>query len=105
MTPSPSESPSFEEALSELERILRSLDDGATTLEESLSRYERGVSLLKHCYAQLRDAQQRIQMVAGIDPEGNPQLQPFQHSPSTEVAKTDEKRRNVRKPPEGGGLY
>ncbi len=105
MDPSPSESVSFEEALAELERILRSLEDGTTSLEESLSRYERGVTLLKHCYGQLRDAEQRIQLVSGIDGEGKPQLQPFEHSASTDVAKKDEKRRNVRKPPEGGGLY
>ena len=74
-----SESPSFEEALAELEQIVRALEDGTITLEESLARYERGVGLLRGCYAQLQAAEQRITLLAGLDPEGKPVLQPFDH--------------------------
>jgi exodeoxyribonuclease VII small subunit len=49
MSPPSSESLSFEQALVELERILRNLEDGTTSLEESLAQYERGVGLLKGC--------------------------------------------------------
>ena len=52
--------PQFEEALAELDGILRELEDGTTTLEDALSRYERGVALLRQCYGQLRDAEQRV---------------------------------------------
>ena len=51
----PTPLPSFEKALAELEKILRDLEDGTTTLDEALARYERGVGLLKQCYGQLRD--------------------------------------------------
>ena len=72
--------PTFEVALAELERVLRSLEDGATTLDEGLAQYERGVGLLKNCYVRLRDAEQRITQLAGVDAEGKPVIQPFEHT-------------------------
>ena len=39
----------FEHALAELDRVLRDLEDGTTTLEDALARYERGVALVKQC--------------------------------------------------------
>ncbi len=86
----------FEDALAELEQVVRDLEDGAVGLEESLSRYERGVGLIKACYAQLRDAEQRILLVTGADDEGKPILQPFQHA-ATESAGTEVKRPGSRK--------
>jgi exodeoxyribonuclease VII small subunit len=86
MTPSPSDSLTFEKALADLERILRNLEDGTTSLEESLAQYERGVALLKGCYQHLRDAEQRILKLAGVDEEGKPMLEPFEHSASLEAA-------------------
>lgn len=106
MSPSPAETPTFEAALAELDRILRSLEDGATTLEESLAQYERGVGLLKRCYQQLRDAEQRIVLLSGVDAEGRPALQPFDHAATAEPPKTDDKRRSARaKPKEPDSLY
>jgi exodeoxyribonuclease VII small subunit len=84
MSPPSSESLPFEQALSELERILRNLEDGTSSLEESLAQYERGVGLLKGCYQQLRDAEQRIVKVAGVDAEGKPVLEPFEHTSAVE---------------------
>ena len=43
----------FEQALAELEAILRELEDGTTNLEDSLARYERGVGLLRQCYCSI----------------------------------------------------
>src|SRR5947209_20511640 len=87
---------SFEDALAELEQVVRDLEDGQIGLEDSLSRYERGVGLIKSCYAQLRDAEQRILLVTGTDDEGKPILQPFQHA-ATEAAGTEIKRAGPRK--------
>ena len=80
MTPGPSESIAFEQSLVELERILRSLEDGNTSLEQSLTQYERGIALLKGCYQQLRDAEHRILEITGVDGDGKPVLQPFEHT-------------------------
>ncbi len=67
----------FEDALTELEKIVHDLEDGDTGLEQSLARYEAGVSLLKRCHEQLRKAEQRIVELTGKDETGNPLLKPF----------------------------
>jgi exodeoxyribonuclease VII small subunit len=84
--------PRFEQALGELDRILRDLEDGTTSLEDSLARYERGVGLLKHCYGQLRDAEQRIRQLAGLTEDGKPDLKPFEHTAAVEKAKPPARR-------------
>jgi exodeoxyribonuclease VII small subunit len=71
---------SFEQAVKELEQIIRNLEDGDTTLEESLAQYEKGVGLLKLCYGQLRVAEQRIQALTGETPDGQPVTQRFDHA-------------------------
>jgi len=94
MTPEPLESLTFEQALSELERILRKLEDGSTTLEQSLTQYERGVGLLKGCFEQLRSAEQRIVKIAGVDGDGKPVLQTFEHSATLDAIRTGEPKRD-----------
>lgn len=83
----------FEQALAELERIVHELEDGQIDLEDSLARYERGVGLLKRCYGQLRQAEQRIVQMIGVDEEGRPLSQPFAHTATAEAEKKSEKRR------------
>ena len=90
----------FEQALSELEAVVRDLEDGTTSLEEALARYEAGVGLLKFCYAQLRQAEQRILLLAGADEDGKPVTEPFRHVAAVEADRPAPKRR--RKPDEGG---
>jgi len=72
----------FEDALIELERVVHDLEDGSTSLEQSLERYEQGVALLRRCYDQLRKVEQRIVELTGKDEAGNPVGQPFDHSSS-----------------------
>lgn len=67
----------FEDALRELDQILRDLEEGAVSLEDSLSRYERGVNLLKQCHGQLQSAEHRVKMLAGTKDDGTPDLHPF----------------------------
>jgi len=88
---------SFEDALAELEQVVHDLEDGQIGLEASLARYERGVGLIKTCYAQLRDAEQRILLVTGTDDEGKPILQPFQHSATESGAVEIKRPSGVRK--------
>ena len=91
--PDPQQPPiRFEQALAELERILRDLEDGTTSLEDALARYEKGVGLLKHCYSQLRDAEQRIRQLSGLSEDGKPDLKPFDHTASVEKAKPPARR-------------
>jgi exodeoxyribonuclease VII small subunit len=69
----------FEELLAELERMVRELEEGKLGLDESLTCYEKGVALIKRCSEQLHDAERRILLVTGMDENGKPMLQPFQH--------------------------
>jgi exodeoxyribonuclease VII small subunit len=77
----------FEQALAELDAILRDLEDGKTSLEESLARYERGVTLLRQCYGQLKNAEQRVLLLSGTTEDGRPDLRPFEHTSSIEAAR------------------
>jgi exodeoxyribonuclease VII small subunit len=70
--------PRFEEALAELERIARDLEDGELGLEEALVRYESGVKLLRQCHELLAVAERRIELLAGVDADGNPITRPFE---------------------------
>jgi len=54
----------FEQALSELETIVNRLERGEVTLEESVTIYERGEALKKHCDALLKNAEMRIDKIA-----------------------------------------
>lgn len=62
-TASPISKMSFEAALAELETIVRDLESGKTSLEASITAYERGVALKSHCEARLRDAQSKIEKI------------------------------------------
>ncbi|QEL16030.1 exodeoxyribonuclease VII small subunit [Limnoglobus roseus] len=78
------DTPRFEQALADLERILRDLEDGTTSLDDALARYERGVQLLRLCYGQLKEAEQKIQQLSGVSEDGKPQLQVFDHVASVD---------------------
>lgn len=54
---------SFEEALAELEKIVRNLEEGKTRLDESVAAYEKGSLLRQHCEAKLRDAQLKVEKI------------------------------------------
>ena len=61
---------SFEESLAELEAVVRDLEDGKTSLETAIARYEQGVALLKTCHEMLKVAEQRITLLTGPDENG-----------------------------------
>ena len=61
----PVEELSYEEALTELEGIVESLEDGQSQLEESMKLFERGQALVAHCGALLESAQLKVQKLAG----------------------------------------
>ena len=53
----------FEQALNELDTIVRSLEQGDQPLEQSLALFERGVTLSRFCHEKLTDAEKRIQVL------------------------------------------
>jgi exodeoxyribonuclease VII small subunit len=54
----------FEEALEELEGIVRQLEAGRFRLDESISAYERGAALKRHCEAKLSEAKAKVEKIA-----------------------------------------
>jgi len=66
---------SFEDALAELERIVRELEEGRAKLGDAISKYERGTLLKRHCDARLREAQARIERIS-VAADGTLSAQP-----------------------------
>ncbi len=60
---------SFEDALAELEQIVRRLEAGQVKLDEAIQCYERGAQLKRHCEQKLHEAQQRVDRIV-VGPEG-----------------------------------
>jgi exodeoxyribonuclease VII small subunit len=60
---------SFEDALAELEQIVRRLEGGQVKLDEAILSYERGAQLKWHCERKLNEAQQRVDRIV-IGPDG-----------------------------------
>ena len=54
---------SFEDALAELERIVRGLEGGQQKLEDAIVCYERGAALRRHCEQKLAEAEARVQAI------------------------------------------
>ncbi|MEO0531886.1 MAG: exodeoxyribonuclease VII small subunit [Planctomycetota bacterium] len=70
----------FEESLAKLEGIVADLEGGELGLADALARYEEGVGRLKQCHAQLESAERRIELLSGVDADGNPVTTPFDDS-------------------------
>ena len=91
------ESPSFEAALADLQRIVADLEDGRVGLEESLARFERGIGLLKTCYQVLENAEQRIEQLVGMKSDGTPITKLFDASATADAESPTAGRRRVKK--------
>ena len=70
MSDEPVEGMSFEQAMAELERVVRQLESGEVPLEQSIALYERGERLRGHCEAKLRVAEEKVDQITA-DAEGN----------------------------------
>ncbi|HAU1151238.1 TPA: exodeoxyribonuclease VII small subunit [Legionella pneumophila] len=57
----------FEQSITELEEIVRQLEKGELTLEESLKQFEKGISLARRCQNALNQAEQKIETLTGTD--------------------------------------
>lgn len=56
----------FEEALNALEKIVKNLEGGQVSLEESIDIYTRGTQLRQHCDMKLKDASARIEKITKL---------------------------------------
>ena len=59
----------FEDALGRLEEILKRMEAGDMTLEESLKAFEEGIKLARVCAGRLDEAERRVEMLLKQDGE------------------------------------
>lgn len=67
----------FEQALSDLELLVRKLEDGELDMDGALAAYEQGLARLKRCHALLAAAELKVEQVTGINADANAIAKPF----------------------------
>ncbi len=67
----------FEEAIKELEEIVRKMESGDLPLDDSLTAYTRGTELAKFCRSKLQKAEETIQKLEGETPQKQEEGIPF----------------------------
>jgi len=75
---SPEAPVSFEDAIRRLGEIVKRLEEGELTLEESLEAFERGVTLARDAQRRLAAAESRVDELLGVDDQGRPITRPTQ---------------------------
>jgi exodeoxyribonuclease VII small subunit len=73
---------SFEDSLAELEKIVAELESGKLGLSDARARYEEGVKHLKGCQQLLEMAERKIELLSGVDADGNPITERFEETDS-----------------------
>ena len=67
---------SYEDALAELETLIRRLETGSIDLADAIKAYERGVALAAHCSGLLEDTEKKVQRLV-LGPRGEPSEVPM----------------------------
>lgn len=60
----------FEVVLEKLQAIVRELEGGECSLEDSLKKFEDGMLLAKQCQERLNQAEQKIEILVRADKNG-----------------------------------
>lgn len=55
--------PNFEDALTELEQLVETMEEGDLSLEESLKQFEKGIALASSCQQSLQKAEQKVEQL------------------------------------------
>jgi exodeoxyribonuclease VII small subunit len=66
---------SFEKSLKELQSLVKRLESGDLSLEDSLKAFESGVQLVRQCQEVLKSAEKRVQILSQnstLEPFGSP---------------------------------
>ncbi len=60
----------FEKKLNRLEEIVRTMEKGELSLEDSLKTFEEGVRLSRECHVQLGEVEQKVQTLLKVEADG-----------------------------------
>ncbi len=69
MAPKKQKTPDFETALKELEALVERMENGESSLEDSLKDFERGIELTRSCQTALAEAEQKVEILLKKDGE------------------------------------
>ncbi len=69
-------SPQFEASLQKLEALVKNLESGSLSLEDSLSAFQEGVGLVKQCQTLLTQTEQKVEMLIKANAEST-ETKPF----------------------------
>ena len=75
-----SETQSFEARMQRLEQIVRTMERGDASLEESLKLFQEGTQLVEQCGKQLDEAELQVKKIASA-PDGSPVEEAFDDIP------------------------
>ena len=70
----------FEEALSELEAVIKKMESGELSLDDSLQAFERGVELARQCRKKLEEAERKVEILLR-DESGKLTTEPLESTP------------------------
>jgi exodeoxyribonuclease VII small subunit len=67
----------YEQALSELEKVVETLESGSAALDRSIELYSLGAMLKNHCQEKLRDAEEKVSVIMENDTNNTLDLKPL----------------------------
>ena len=70
--------PDLEASLAEIDNLIEQMEKGALNLEQSLTHFERGITLIKHSQKILQTAEQKVQLL--IKTNGQEQLENYENN-------------------------
>lgn len=70
--------PDLETSLGEINTLIEQMEQGELRLEQSLEKFERGITLIKHCQKVLQEAEQKVQIL--IQHKDQENLQPYENN-------------------------
>jgi exodeoxyribonuclease VII small subunit len=63
VTTKPDNLPNLEVSLAELNKLIDTMEHSELSLEQSLTQFERGITLVKHCQKTLEEAEQKVKIL------------------------------------------
>ncbi len=73
----PEDTPTFEDALGQLEKLVDSMEQGEMSLDDSLKAFEEGIKLTRQCQKSLDEAEQKVKILLENTPDA--ELEPFEN--------------------------
>jgi exodeoxyribonuclease VII small subunit len=68
----------FEKAFTQLQEVVKKLESGSLTLEDSLQAFEEGVKYTRFCQESLTQAEQKVEQLLKVSADGKTTTKPFQ---------------------------